>query len=149
MLEPAFYPIGLLAITLLPVLSSEFYGGAWAIRIESDVKASFSWIGNYYPSQNDHSLFIEPMAGISGSGLFFGYEMACRNDARAKKVSKYRLKLGALRSYNEPWVIDTNETYGYLGVECAFVDFIYGINMHVGALINNDVHPSLGIGYGF
>jgi hypothetical protein len=152
MLKPAFIRCGLLTLTLLSTHASELYGGAWALRIESDVKASFSWIGNYYPNPdlNYHSLFIEPMVGISGSGLFGGYEMAFTSDIRSKKWSRYRFKLGAIRSYNNPWIIDNNETYGYVGIECGFVNFIYGLNGHVGALINGSyVYPSFGYGYGF
>jgi len=129
------------------------YGGAWSVRAESDVKASFSWIGSLGTGNGitHHAAFIEPMIGVSGSGIYLGYEYKI-NIGRTGNHSffKIRPKLGFLRTYNDPWTVDDKATYAYGGIEVARTDLIFGLNGHFGFLARGgDLAPSFGIGFGF
>jgi hypothetical protein len=155
--------IVVLLMALAPITAVDVYAGAWAVRLESDVKASFSWIWNFriradraLDADNGTSptsltgLFIEPMVGLSGSALFIGPEYAHSIDRRSRSGFKVRAKLGVLRTYNDPWLVEDDTTYVYAGVEVAKIDFLLGINAHLGLLTDGDeVFPSCGIGYGF
>jgi hypothetical protein len=131
---------------------SEFYGGAWALRCDSDARVSFSWIGAWYDSESQWQPFIEPMIGLSASGIYAGLWRDLESDPvhlRNHRHARIRPKIGIIRTYNDPWVPDEQEWYGYAGVELGLSEFFLGINMQAGMLIGEESYPSIGVGFGF
>jgi len=126
---------------------------SYSVRVESDIKLSFSWsnIIRWHGDKREYGLLIQPMIGLSGSGIYLGGNIANKIDGVSETQTSIRPKIGALYTYNDPWILDPEEIYGYIGVELARRSYFMGINGHMGMTINEneDVNLSAGIGYGF